>query len=152
MPEEQAKGEEEMSRYWSIILSDIKPLPGKMDELLSILKEYRFNIYYNVGSSFDASFYDWRSYDLADNLCTEIAPLIASGTMHASDEDDEDGVMTVFRNGSCEDVSSQSFVFYDGIDDPWAFAQSLPDSVKQAILAHADEIKSASVQNKSVQE
>lgn len=142
MPEEQAKGEEEMSRYWSIILSDIKPLPGKMDELLSILKEYRFNIYYNVGSSFDASFYDWRSYDLADNLCTEIAPLIASGTMHASDEDDEDdGVMTIFKNGACKDVSSQTFVFYDGLDDPWDFAKRLPDSVKQAILEHAEEFR-----------
>lgn len=142
-----------MSCDWEITLNDIKTLPGKMDELLSILKKFRFNIYYNVGPSFDASFYGWRSYDLADALCTAIAPLIESGTMHAKcDEDDDDGVMTVFRNGSCEDVSSQSFVFYDGIDDPWAFAQSLPDSVKQAILAHADEIKSASVQNKSVQE
>ena len=142
-----------MSTYWEITLNDVEPLPGKMDELLSILKEYRFNIYYDIGTRFDASFYDWRSYDLADDLCADIAPLIASGTMHAKcDEDEDDGVMTVFRNGSCEDVSSQSFVFYDGIDDPWAFAQSLPDSVKQAILAHADEIKSASVQNKSVQE
>lgn len=142
-----------MSTYWEITLNDVESLPGKMDELLSILKEYRFNVFYDVGTRFDASFYDWRSYDLADDLCADIAPLIASGTMHAKcDEDEDDGVMTVFRNGSCEDVSSQSFVFYDGIDDPWAFAQSLPDSVKQAILAHADEIKSASVQNKSVQE
>lgn len=132
-----------MSTYWSITLSDIKPLPGKMDELRSILiKEYRFNIYYNAGTSFDASFYDWRSYDLADDLCAEIAPLITSGTMHAKcDEDDEDGVMTVFKNGTCKDVSSQSFVFYDGLDDPWEFAQRLPDSVKQAILEHAEEVR-----------
>lgn len=130
-----------MSRYWSITLSDIKPLPGKMDELLSFLKEYRFNIYYNAGSSFDASFYDWRSYDLADNLCTAIAPLIASGTMHASDEDDEDdGVIIIFKNGTCKAVSSQTFVFSEGLDDPWEFAQRLPDSVKQAILEHAEEV------------
>lgn len=143
-----------MSTSWEITLANIEPLPGKMNELLSILKEYRFNIYYNAGSSFDASFYDWRSYDLADNLCADIAPLIASGTMHAKcdEDDDDDGVMTVFKNGACKDVSSQTFVFYDGLDDPWAFAQSLPDSVKQAILEHADEIKSASVHNKSVQE
>lgn len=142
-----------MSTYWEITLNDVEPLPGKMDELLSILKEYRFNIYYDIGTRFDASFYDWRSYDLADDLCADIAPLIASGSMHAkSDEDEDDGVMTVFRNGGYEDVSSQSFVFYEGLDDPWGFAQSLPDSVKQAILAHADEIKSASVQKKPVQE
>ena len=93
-----------MSTYWEITLSDIKPLPGKADELLSILKEYRFNIYYDIGTRFDASFYDWRSYDLADDLCADIAPLIESGTMHAKcDEDDEDdGVMTVFKNGACK--------------------------------------------------
>lgn len=131
-----------MRRYWSITLSDIEPLPGKMDELLSILKGYRFNVYYDVGTRFDASFYDWRSYDLADDLCTAIAPLIASGTMHASDEDDEDdGVMTIFKNGTCKDVSSQTFVFSEGLDDPWEFAQRLPDSVKQAILEHAEEIR-----------
>ena len=117
-----------MSTYWEITLTNIEPLPGKRDELLSILKEYRFNVFYDVGTRFDASFYDWRSYGLADDLCTEIAPLIESGTMHAKcDEDDEDdGVMTVFKNGACK-----------------TFAQRLPDSVKQAILAHADEIKSA---------
>ena len=58
-----------MSTYWEITLNDVEPLPGKMDELLSILKEYRFNIYYDIGTRFDASFYDWRSYDLADDLC-----------------------------------------------------------------------------------
>ena len=131
-----------MSTYWEITLNDVESLPGKMDELLSILKEYRFNIYYNIGTRFDASFYDWRSYDLADDLCADIAPLIASGTMHAKcDEDDEDGVMTVFKNGACKDVSSQTFVFYDGLDDPWTFAQRLPDSVKQAILEHAEEVR-----------
>lgn len=142
-----------MGCYWEITLSDVEPISGKMDELRAILKEYRFNIFYNPGSSFDASFYDYGSYGRADDLCAEIAPLIASGTMHAKcDEDDEDGVMTVFKNGACKDVSSQTFVFYDGLDDPWTFAQRLPDSVKQAILAHADEIKSASAQKKSVPE
>lgn len=132
-----------MGCYWEINLSDIQPLPGKMDELLSILKEYRFNVYYDTGTCFDASFYDWRSYDLADNLCTEIAPLVESGTMHAKcDEDeDDDGVMTLFKNGACKDVSSQTFVFYEGLDDPWDFAKRLPDSVKQAILEHAEEIR-----------
>ena len=129
-----------MSTYWEITLSDIKPLPGKADELLSILKEYRFNIYYDIGTRFDASFYDWRSYDLADDLCADIAPLI---TMHAKcDEDDEDdGVMTVFKNGACKDVSSQTFVFYEGLDDPLKFAKGLPDSVIQAILSHAEEFR-----------
>lgn len=145
-----------MGCHWEIALNDVEPLPGKMDELLSILKEYRFNIYYDIGTRFDASFYDWRSYDLADNLCTAIAPLIASGSMHAKSDEDEDdgsdGVIFVFKNGTSEEVASQSFAYYDGLDDPWTFAQRLPDSVKQAILAHADEIKSASAQKKSVQE
>ena len=79
-----------MSTYWEITLNDVEPLPGKMDELLSILKEYRFNIYYDIGTRFDASFYDWRSYDLADDLCADIAPLIASGSMHAKSDEDED--------------------------------------------------------------
>lgn len=129
-----------MSTYWEITLNDVEPLPGKMDELLSILKEYRFNIYYDIGTRFDASFYDWRSYDLADDLCADIAPLIASGTMHAKCDED-DGVVIVFKNGTCEEVSSQSFAFYEGLDDPWTFAQSLPDSVKQAILEHAEEVR-----------
>lgn len=133
-----------MGCHWEIALNDVEPLPGKMDELLSILKEYRFNIYYDIGTRFDASFYDWRSYDLADNLCTAIAPLIASGTMHASDEDDEDdGVIIIFKNGTCKAVSSQTFVFSEGLDDPWEFAKGLPDSVIQAILANADVFKSA---------
>ena len=38
-----------MSTYWEITLTNIEPLPGKRDELLSILKEYRFNVFYDVG-------------------------------------------------------------------------------------------------------
>lgn len=136
-----------MGCHWEIALNDVEPLPGKMDELLSILKEYRFNIYYDIGTRFDASFYDWRSYDLADDLCADIAPLIASGSMHAKSDEDEDdgsdGVIFVFKNGTSEEVASQSFAYYDGLDDPLEFAKGLPDSVIQAILANADVFKSA---------
>lgn len=134
-----------MSTYWEITLTNIEPLPGKRDELLSILKEYRFNVFYDVGTRFDASFYDWRSYGLADDLCTEIAPLIASGSMHAKSDEDEDdgsdGVIFVFKNGTSEEVASQSFAYYDGLDDPLEFAKGLPDSVIQAVLAHAKEFR-----------
>ena len=136
-----------MGCYWEITTS-IKPLPGKEHELLSILEEYNFDVDDNLDNdsapSVDASFYDYGSYGRVDDLCTELEPLVESGTMHAKcDEDEDDGVVIVFKNGTSEEVSSQSFVFYEGLDDPWVFAQSLPDSVKQAILAHADEIKSA---------
>lgn len=134
-----------MSTCWEITLTNIEPLPGKRDELLSILKEYRFNVFYDVGTRFDASFYDWRSYGLADDLCTEIAPLIESGTMHAKCDEDEDdgsdGVIFVFKNGTSEEVASQSFAYYDGLDDPLEFAKGLPDSVIQAVLAHAKEFR-----------
>lgn len=134
-----------MGCYWEITLTNIEPLPGKRDELLSILKEYRFNVFYDVGTRFDASFYDWRSYGLADDLCTEIAPLIASGSMHAKSDEDEDdgsdGVIFVFKNGTSEEVASQSFAYYDGLDDPLEFAKGLPDSVIQAVLAHAKEFR-----------
>lgn len=133
-----------MGCYWEITLSDVEPISGKMDELRAILKEYRFNIFYNPGSSFDASFYDYGSYGRVDDLCTELEPLVESGTMHAKcDEDEDDGTVIVFKNGTSEEVSSQSFVFYDGIDDPLKFAKELPDSVIQAILANADVFKSA---------
>lgn len=140
-----------MSTYWEITLSAIRPFPGKADELLSRLKGYRFDLYDfdaedDAETNIDASFYGDGSYWRAEDLRINIAPLIESGTMHAKCEDSEGhdvAVVIVFKNGACEVVPSQSFTFYDGIDDPLKFAKELPDSVIQAILANADVFKSA---------
>lgn len=128
-----------MGCTWNI-KGTLKPFKENTAEFLAAMKKNCLD-YSDLGNGCYSVQYDgYGHYGDKYEIMIDLVGIVESGKIRFARKDlDVETVMYTFHNGEYTESGGQRFLYFEGIDDPLVFAQSLPDSVIQTILAHAGE-------------
>ena len=124
-----------MGCYWDIS-GNIIAKKGSIEEVKEVLKNHGMDIDEVEGEKISFSYYEFASYDMPDDLDSDLTPLVEDGEFTAkSDEDSSTSRYTYGEEPDCEE--SVVLEYYPSqIDD---FVKTLPkDLVDAVIRAYAE--------------
>ena len=119
-----------MGCYWDIS-GNIIAKKGSIEEVKEVLKNHGIDIDEVEGEKISFSYYEFASYDMPDDLDSDLTPLVEDGEFTAkSDEDSSTSRYTYGEEPDCEE--SVVLEYYPSqIDD---FVKTLPKDLVDAVV------------------